>query len=79
MQKLASHNPKEQECGRILADGILQRNIQKEIHEDAEIRIKANRSVINKYSTEEENYNDPNKMSRGELFVFPRILSSSCM
>ncbi|EFN77538.1 Tetratricopeptide repeat protein 12 [Harpegnathos saltator] len=68
VKKLASHDPKEQECGRILADEILEKNVQGEIHEDeTEVRIKANRSVINKYSKEDSS-NDPNKISR-EMFM----------
>ncbi|XP_032687444.1 tetratricopeptide repeat protein 12-like [Odontomachus brunneus] len=68
VKKLASHNPEEQECGRILADRILQNNTQREIYEDVEIKVKANRSVINKYSMEEDNSNDPSKISQ-EIFM----------
>lgn len=72
MKKLASSDQKEQECGKKLADEILNKNIQKEIYEDGEVKIKTNRSVINKYASKEDDpSNDPNKMSRGRsLFVY---------
>ncbi|EZA50738.1 Tetratricopeptide repeat protein [Ooceraea biroi] len=65
VKKLASSDLKEQECGKMLADEILKDDVQKEIYEDGEIRIKTNRSVINKYSSKEDDpTNDPNKMSQ---------------
>lgn len=72
MKKLASSDRKEQECGKKLADEILKKDIHKEVCEDGEVKIKANRSVINKYpSKEDDSSNDPNKMSRGRsLFVY---------
>lgn len=70
VKKLASSDQKEQECGKKLADEMLERGIQKEINEDEEVKIKTDRSVINKYpSKEDDPSNDPNKMSRGRLFV----------
>ncbi|XP_011157329.2 tetratricopeptide repeat protein 12-like isoform X2 [Solenopsis invicta] len=69
VKKLASSDEKEQECGKKLADEILEKRVQKEIYEDGEVKIKTNRSVINKYpSKEDEPSNDPNKMSR-EMFM----------
>lgn len=72
VKKLTSSDREEQECGKKLADEILKKNIQKEIYEDGEVKIKTNRSVINKYPSEEDDpSNDPNKMSRGKLlFVY---------
>lgn len=72
MKKLASSDQKEQECGKMLADEMLERGIQKEIYEDGEVKIKTDRSVINKYPSKED---DPNKMSRGRLFIYYTILS----
>lgn len=70
MKKLASPDQKEQECGKKLADEILKKNVQKEIYEDREVKIKTDRSIINKYSSKEDNlFNDPNKMSRGKSFI----------
>lgn len=70
VKKLASSDEKEQECGKKLADEILEKRVQKEIYEDGEVKIKTNRSVINKYpSKEDEPSNDPNKMSRGTLYI----------
>ncbi|XP_070166516.1 tetratricopeptide repeat protein 12 [Polyergus mexicanus] len=69
VKKLASSDPKEQECGKKLADEILEKNVQKEIYDDEEIKIKTNRSIINKYSSKEDSsFNDPNKISR-EMFI----------
>jgi len=64
---LVSSDPTEQECGQKLADKILKKNVQKEIYEDGEVKIKTNRSLINKCSSKEDNSsNDPDKMSRGK-------------
>jgi len=65
VKKLVSSDSKEQECGKILADEILKD--RKEIYKENEIRIKANRSVINKYSSKEDDFNNnPNKMSQSK-------------
>lgn len=69
MKKLASSDPKEQECGKRLADEILERNIQSDICED-DVKIKTNRSFINKYSSEDVSSSDPDNMSRGRSFLF---------
>lgn len=71
VKKLASSDPKEQEYGVKLADEILEKNVQKEIYEDGEIKIKTNRSLINKYSSKEDSpSNDPNKISQGKSFGY---------
>lgn len=73
IKKLVSSDREEQECGKMLADEILKKSVRKEIYEDEEVKIKTDRSVINKYpSKEDDPSNDPNKMSRGRSFV--RIL-----
>ncbi|XP_012270175.1 tetratricopeptide repeat protein 12-like [Orussus abietinus] len=64
VKKLASSNKKEQEYGELLADEILKEN-KKEITEN-EIKVKVERTVINKYKSKEEY--DPNKMSQ-EAFM----------
>ncbi|XP_020281329.1 tetratricopeptide repeat protein 12 isoform X1 [Pseudomyrmex gracilis] len=69
VKKLASSDPKEQECGKRLADEILERNIQRDICED-DVKIKTNRSLINKYPSENVSSSDSDKMSRGRLFSF---------
>ncbi|XP_077269078.1 uncharacterized protein LOC143901026 isoform X2 [Temnothorax americanus] len=69
VKKLASSDQKEQECGKKLADEILEKGVQKEIYEDGEVKIKTDRSVINKYPSKKyDSSNDPNKMSR-EMFM----------
>lgn len=75
MKKLTSSNREEQECGKKLADEILEKGIQKEIYEDGEIKIKTDRSVINKYpSKEDDPSNDSNKMSRGRFIYMLHCL-----
>lgn len=64
VKKLASSDPKEQECGKILADEILERNVQRDIRED-DVKIKTNRSLINKYPSENVSSSDSDKISRG--------------
>lgn len=66
MKRLTSSDRKEQECGRKLADEMLKKGAQKEIYEDGEVKIKSDRSVINKYPSKED---DPNQMSRGRSFI----------
>lgn len=51
VKKLASSDIKEQEEGKLLADQILEGNSEKEFTGDGEVRIKTNRTVINKSST----------------------------
>ncbi|XP_020281330.1 tetratricopeptide repeat protein 12 isoform X2 [Pseudomyrmex gracilis] len=67
VKKLASSDPKEQECGKRLADEILERNIQRDICED-DVKIKTNRSLINKYPSENVSSSDSDKMSR-DMFM----------
>lgn len=55
VKKLASTNLAEQEEGKFLADEILKNNIEKQITDDGEIRVKTNRTMINKYSNNEDN------------------------
>lgn len=52
---MASTNLAEQEEGKFLADEILKNNIEKQITDDGEIRVKTNRTMINKYSNNEDN------------------------
>ncbi|XP_033336543.2 tetratricopeptide repeat protein 12 [Megalopta genalis] len=49
VKKLASEDPEEQKCGQILADEILDRKYETVITEDCELRVKSNRTVVNKY------------------------------
>lgn len=68
VKKLASDDVEEQEKGKIMADNILEGNNKGEIDEDNDklMRIKANRTVINKYTTDEDM--NPNTMSKGNEF-----------
>ncbi|XP_076758250.1 tetratricopeptide repeat protein 12 [Xylocopa sonorina] len=50
VNKLASSNPEEQAHGQILADEILASRAERNISEDTELKIKTNRTVINKCS-----------------------------
>ncbi|KAG5305912.1 TTC12 protein, partial [Pseudoatta argentina] len=69
VKKLASSDQQEQECGKKLADEMLKQGVQKEVYEDGEVKVKTDRSVINKYpSKEHDSNNDPNQMSR-EVFM----------
>ncbi|XP_043279464.1 tetratricopeptide repeat protein 12-like [Venturia canescens] len=65
VKKLASDDVNEQEKGKRLADEILGENSNKEFSEINEIRIKNDRTLINKISQPEV---DPNKMSQ-EAFM----------
>lgn len=69
VKKLASSDQEEQECGKKLADEILQKGVEREICEHGEVKIKTDRSLINKYPSKDDSNNDPNKMSRGKLFI----------
>lgn len=53
MKKLASADPEEQKHGEILADEILGNRLEKDICEDTELKIRINRTVINKCSVNE--------------------------
>ncbi|XP_043516857.1 tetratricopeptide repeat protein 12-like isoform X2 [Frieseomelitta varia] len=53
VKKLASPNPEEQKHGQILADEILEKRSEKNICDDTELKIKMNRTVINKCSINE--------------------------
>ncbi|KAK9298751.1 hypothetical protein QLX08_008050 [Tetragonisca angustula] len=53
VKKLASPNPEEQKHGQILADEILEKRSEKNICDDIELKIKMNRTVINKCSINE--------------------------
>lgn len=66
MKQLASDDAKEQEKGKLLADKILEGKCDREFSEMAEIRIKNERTLINKVSTAEQ---DPNKMSQGKIII----------
>ncbi|KYQ53066.1 Tetratricopeptide repeat protein 12 [Trachymyrmex zeteki] len=69
VKKLASFDQQEQECGKKLADEMLKQGVKKEIYGDGEIKVKTDRSIINKYpSKEHDSNNDPNQMSR-EIFM----------
>ncbi|XP_035720330.1 tetratricopeptide repeat protein 12-like isoform X2 [Vespa mandarinia] len=57
----------EQELGETLADKILNGKIQKEFSELEELKVKTNRTIINKCSIN-ENTSDPNKMGQ-EAFM----------
>ena len=63
MKKLASPNPEEQKHGQILADEILEKRSEKNICDDIELKIKMNRTVINKCSIN-ENFTEE-QMSKG--------------
>nr|XP_034180158.1 tetratricopeptide repeat protein 12-like [Osmia lignaria] len=66
VKKLASPDPEEQKHGQILADEILETKPTKDFSEDDELKVKVNRTVINKYS-KDENITDE-QMSR-EAFM----------
>ncbi|KYN14296.1 Tetratricopeptide repeat protein 12 [Trachymyrmex cornetzi] len=69
VKKLASSDQQEQECGKKLADEMLKQGVQKEVYGDGEVKVKTDRSVINKYpSKEHDSNNDPNQMAR-EAFM----------
>ncbi|CAL7941390.1 unnamed protein product [Xylocopa violacea] len=53
VNKLASSNPEEQKHGQILADEILASRVERNICEDTELKVKTNRTVINKCSINE--------------------------
>lgn len=62
--KLASDDRTEQELGQILADKILDRKNEEKFSEVEELKIKTNRTCINKYPVNEDT-SDPNKMGQG--------------
>lgn len=50
----------------MLADEIL-KHVPKEVHEDEGIKVRNNRTVINKYSTKKDDFtSNPNRMAQGE-------------
>lgn len=59
-----SSDPKEQELGETLADTILNAKTQKEFSELEELKVKTNRTIINKCPIN-ENTSDPTKMGQG--------------
>lgn len=63
MKKLASSNPEEQEHGQILADEILDGRSENIICDDTELKIKMNRTMINKCSINKNSTNE--EMSKG--------------
>lgn len=63
MKKLASSDLKEQKQGQILADEILEQRSEKSFSED-ELKVKTNRTVINKCSANETTANT-DQMSQG--------------
>lgn len=63
MKKLASSDPEEQKHGEILADEILGKRLEKDICEDTELKIRINRTVINKCSVNENSTQE--QMCRG--------------
>lgn len=65
VKKLASDDAVEQEKGMLMADNILDGNSMGEITEMGEIRIKCDRTVINKFPNTDDNA-DPSRMSRGD-------------
>ncbi|XP_015120788.1 tetratricopeptide repeat protein 12 isoform X2 [Diachasma alloeum] len=68
VKKLASSDVNEQKRGELLADNILKSNnaVECKLSGDEELKVKTERTLINKYPTSEET--DPNKMSR-EVFM----------
>lgn len=62
VKKLASVDEKEAQQGMLLADQVLGNNINPESLETAELKVKTNRTIINKSEPLET---DPNKMSQG--------------
>lgn len=68
VKKLASSDPEEQKHGQILADEILETKPTKDFSEDEELKVKVNRTVINKYS-KDENITDE-QMSQGINYSF---------
>ncbi|XP_054008729.1 tetratricopeptide repeat protein 12-like [Hylaeus anthracinus] len=66
VKKLASSNVEEQKHGEMLADEILKKKTETIISEDCELKIKINRTVINKYPTDGMNSNE--QMSQ-EIFM----------
>ncbi|XP_033305751.1 tetratricopeptide repeat protein 12-like isoform X3 [Bombus bifarius] len=67
VKKLASADPEEQKHGEILADEILGNRLEKDICEDTELKIRINRTVINKCSVNENSTQE--QMCRGKAFM----------
>ncbi|XP_070512770.1 tetratricopeptide repeat protein 12 [Cardiocondyla obscurior] len=66
VKKLASADREEQECGTKLADEILKKGVYKDVCGD--VRIKTDRTVINKYPLKDDSSGDPDKISK-EMFM----------
>jgi hypothetical protein len=62
VKQLASPDVKEQQCGMLLADQILENKSVTEITDNIELKIKCNRTIINKYPSKDL---DPNEISQG--------------
>ncbi|XP_024228016.1 tetratricopeptide repeat protein 12-like isoform X3 [Bombus impatiens] len=67
VKKLASADPEEQKHGEILADEILGNRLEKDICEDTELKIRINRTVINKCSVNENSTQE--QMCKGKAFM----------
>ena len=67
---MTSSDTKDQEVGMLLADEMLKKNNTKEINENEEVKIKMNRTLINKFKPEDSN---PENMSRGEDNFYTNI------
>ncbi|XP_076242083.1 tetratricopeptide repeat protein 12 [Calliopsis andreniformis] len=57
VKKLASSDLEEQKQGQVLADEILAKKSEKSFFEDDELKVKTNRTIINKCSINETNKN----------------------
>lgn len=64
MKKLASSDVAEQTQGQMLADEILEKKSETIISEDCELKVKTDRTLINKCSTDEKKTNE--EMSQGK-------------
>lgn len=67
MKKLTSSDEKEAQQGMFLADEILTGKVETEVTEIGELKVKTNRTIINKYRPEDSN---PDQMSQGTLNNF---------
>lgn len=62
MNQLASTDVDEQKRGMLLADQILNKKVVIELSEIGELKVKTNRTIINKRTPEDS---DPSEMSQG--------------
>lgn len=60
---MASSDPEEQKCGQILADEMLEKRSRNDVSENTELKVKTNRTVINKCSIDENSTSE--QMSKG--------------